>query len=76
MPLRAGVGSVRPRSASRSVNRRLRSRSSFPRLWHVLAQHLADACLPAASLMPVCLQHVRVQPSCLIDLPVRLFGHA
>jgi hypothetical protein len=37
--------------------------------WHVLPQHLIDARLPAAPLLPKCLRHVRVQPQRLIDLP-------
>src|SRR3984893_17425944 len=47
-------------------------RSLFLTPWHVLPQHFIDARLPAAPLLPECLQHVRVDPQRLVDLSVRL----
>src|SRR6266478_1759869 len=47
-------------------------RSLFLAPWHVLPQHFIDARLPAAPLLPECLQHVRVELQRLVDLSVRL----
>src|ERR1700757_429473 len=47
-----------------------------PAMRHMLAQHFIDARLPAASLLPECLQHVRIEPQRLVDLPVSLFRSA
>src|SRR6516164_5327416 len=47
-----------------------------PAMRHVLAQHFIDARLPAASLLPECLRHIRVEPQRLVDLPVSLFRSA
>jgi hypothetical protein len=47
-----------------------------PAMRRILAQHFIDTRLPAASLLPECLQHVPVEPQRLVELPVRFLGSA